>query len=222
MIDHCHTGENMTRTALIALLTLGVLGTTAQAETVFTPEDILEWDNKSFQGETRYTLTEVEGKPAIHAVCDDSTASGFFLEEPIDLEETPIMEWEWRLEEPFSNIDETEKTGDDYALRIYAVDRHRLLRWRTRALNYVWASEQPQGSDWPNAYQPVAQMIAVQSGAPETDSKWRTERRNLREDFKHYHDRELDQVDAIAIMTDCDDTQQSVESWYGEIRFLAE
>ncbi len=213
----------MGRTAFIALLTATFCTATVQADIVFTPEEILQWEHKSFQGKTQFSLTEIDGKQAIHAVCDASTASGFFLEEPIDLEETPIIEWEWKLKETFSHIDESEKAGDDYALRLYAVDAHRFLRWRTRAVNYVWASEKPKGSDWPNPYQPVAQMIAVQSGSPETsDSGWRTERRNLREDFKKYHERALDEVDAIAIMTDCDDTNQSVEAWYGEIRLLSE
>ena len=36
------------------------------------------------------------------------------------------------------------------------------------------------------------------------------------------HGRDLEVLDALAIMTDCDDTGQQVEAWYGEIRLLSE
>ena len=208
------------RTAgILALVTATASGA---GDIVFTPSDILEWDPHSFEGETRYELVEVDGREAIHAQCTDGTASGLFLEETIDLEETPVVEWEWRVDETFSGIDETVRAGDDYPARLYAVDEHRVLRWRTRALNYVWASEMEQGADWENAYASQARMIAMQSGPPAESGQWVTERRNLRKDFKRYHDRDLDQIDALAIMTDCDDVGEPIEAWYGEIRLLAE
>ncbi len=95
------------------------------------------------------------------------------------------------------------------------------LRWRTRALNYVWSSKKERGADWPNAYASQARMIAVRSGE-DADGVWRTERRNVLEDFQRYHDRSPDEINAVAIMTDCDDVGQPVEAWYGEIRFLPE
>lgn len=189
---------------------------------VFTPSDIAEWDAHSFEGETRYELVEIDDREAIHAVCEEGTASGLFFREDINLQETPIIEWEWRVDETFSGIDETTKAGDDYAARLYAVNERTVARWRTRALNYVWASEKDQGAVWENAYQSRARMIAIQSGPPEESGEWRTERRNLQSDFKEFHDRDLDEINAIAIMTDCDDVGESTEAWYGEIRLLAE
>jgi len=189
---------------------------------VFTPQDIIQWERQSFEGETHYELVEKDGREVLYARCDQATASGLFLEEPIDIAETPILEWEWRVANTFTDLDETTKAGDDYPARLYAVDAHRVARWRTRALNYVWASEMPEGSDWGNAYQSRARMIAVQSGLSQENSGWQTQRRDLRQDFKTYHDRDLDQVTALAIMTDCDDTGQTTEAWYGEIRLLSE
>jgi len=205
----------------ITLFTVGmILGAAAQAERVFTPADIMGWDSHSFAGTTEYELTEVDGRAAIHAVCDEGTASGLFLREDIDLNETPIVEWEWRVDSTFTDIDETTKAGDDYPARLYAVDDYRFARWRTRALNFVWASEQERGSSWPNAYQSRAKMIAVRSGSPENEGQWKTERRDLKADFRQYHDRDVDEINALAIMTDCDDTGANTEAWYGEIRLL--
>lgn len=207
---------------LVGLAGMGMSAAGSAEEVVYTPEEIIEWESHSFSGETRYELVEVDGRSAVHAQCTDGSASGLFLEEEVDLEATPVVEWRWRVDETFSGIDETTKAGDDYPARIYAVDEHSILRWRTRALNYVWSSEMEQGADWPNAYASQAHMIAVRSGAPETQGEWHTERRNLREDFRRYHDRDLERINAFAIMTDCDDVGEPVEAWYGEIRLLPE
>lgn len=190
-------------------------------EKVFTPADIIQWEAHSFTGETRYQLAEVDGRQAVHARCTDGSASGLFYEQDIDLEATPIIEWEWRVESTFSDIDEKTRAGDDYPARLYAVDRHRVMRWRTRAINYVWASELERGTRWANAYQSRARMVAMRSG-DEAGAEWVTERRNLREDFQELHGRDLTVLNALAIMTDCDDTGQEADAWYGEIRLLAE
>lgn len=188
---------------------------------VFTPQTMLEWQQEVFSGETRYRLVEVDGRNALHASCDNA-ASGLWLRREIDLERYPVMEWRWRVDETFEGIDETTRGGDDYPARLYVVRDGGLLRWRTRAINYVWASEKPVGADWPNAYARQARMVAVRSGPPQEPGTWVTERRNIREDFRDLHGRDLDRIDAVALMTDCDDTGGTAEAWYGDIRFLPE
>lgn len=188
----------------------------------FTPEEILtQWDRHSFQGDTRYQQVELDGQAALHAVCKEATASGLFYREKIDLRETPVIEWRWRVDDTFRDIDETTRAGDDYPARIYVVDEHRVLRWRTRALNYVWSSMQAPGNNWDNAYASQARMIAIR-GPEDTGGGWHTERRNVREDFQRFHGRSPERINVVAIMTDCDDTGQTAEAWYGEIRFLSE
>lgn len=203
-------------------LTAAIGSAAAQAEQVFTPEDIAAWESHSFEGETRYSLVEVDGRQAVHASCSDTSASGLFFREEIDLNKTPILEWEWRVDKTFSDLDETTQSGDDYPARLYAVDEHTFAKWRTRALNYVWASEQPQGSRWENPFQSRAMMVAVQSGPPEQKGEWRTQRRNLKEDFRKLHDKDTDSINGLAIMTDCDNHGEDAEAWYGEIRLKAE
>lgn len=202
-------------------LALAALPAQGDSTQVFKPSDILEWEVHAFADETGYELVDTDQGEVIHAQCEGNSASGLYHRKTIDLTETPVVEWRWRVDDPVNPEDETSKSGDDYAARLYVVDEHSYLRWRTRAVNYVWASQQPRGSDWENAYQSRAQMVAVESGAPdEDDDGWRTHRRNVREDFKRFHDRELDDLSVVAIMTDCDDTGKPVEAWYGQIRFL--
>jgi len=206
---------------LLTLLSVTLFSVTSQAtETIrFAPEDILGWEKEKFEGETRYELTEVDGESALHAICDNS-ASGLYLEQSIDLEKTPVIEWRWRIRETFGpDIDETRKSGDDYPVRLYVVKDGGWRRWRTQAVNYVWASGKEIGSEWPNAYTSRARMVAVQSGE-EKAGEWVTQRRNLADDFEQLHGERPKKLDAIAIMSDCDDLETRMEAWYGEIRLL--
>lgn len=202
---------------------LGLFGALAWAEPVqvITPAEIMQWQPHAFAAETTYQLEMHQGRPAVAAMCAPGAASGLFYETEIDLTETPIIEWDWAIAAPFSDLDETTRAGDDYPARLYLVDDRRPWVWQTRAINYVWSSAQPQGSAWPNAYQRRAQMIAVQSGAPEQPGAWVTQSRNIQEDFENWHDRSLAQLNTLAVMTDCDDAQQPARAWYGEIRLYA-
>jgi hypothetical protein len=212
---------------MLAVLMITATATRAGAGDVaapaqqFLPTDIIEWTTREFQGRTRYELVRKNDRPAIHARCDNS-ASALYLERRIDLTATPILQWSWLVETTLpGEFDETGRAGDDYAARLYAVIDGGWRAWRTRAVNYVWATHQPEGASWDNAYARQARMLAVRSGEDDT-GRWHTQRRNLREDFRTLHGRDVDHVDGLALMTDCDDTGATVEAWYGEIRLLPE
>jgi hypothetical protein len=185
----------------------------------FTPRDILGWEVEQFKGPVQYRIVRIGGREAVHAPCAARGATARFLKRDIDLRETPILEWSWRIEDTFGAIEETTKTGDDYPVRLYAVFDGGFRRWRTRAVNYVWASNQPKGSVWPNAYAFQAMMTAVQSG-PSRAGEWVTQRRDLAADFERLHGSGYETIHGLAIMTDCDDVGRPIEGWYGEIRLL--
>ncbi|WP_420427598.1 DUF3047 domain-containing protein [Algiphilus sp.] len=207
--------------ALLVLLFGNDVVTAQPTAARYSPQQILQWETVSFSGTTDYRLVERDGQPAVHADCNGQSGSGLALRTPIDLTETPIVEWRWRVDQVYQGLDPHRKDGDDYPARLYVVDEHSFLRWRTRAINYVWANRQTIGSDWPNPFTDKAHMVAVNSGAPATgEDGWQTVRRNIRRDFERYFDRSLDEITAVAIMTDCDNAGQKAEAWYGEIRFL--
>jgi len=217
-----HRVALLTVLAGAGLAVAGGIGAWSHVSPEFSPAEVIEWEERSFQRETPYRLVEVDGRKAVHARCDDATASGLYYRKEIDLERTPVLEWSWRVEETYTDLDETTRAGDDFPARIYLIEEHRLLRWRTRGLNYVWASEQPKGTDWPNPYASAVHMIAVRSGPPAESGQWFTERRNVRDDFRTFHGRDLEKINVVAIMTDCDDTGQEAEAWYGALRFVEE
>lgn len=206
------------RTGYLIVGLMALAMPTFAASLEFAPRDILAWQSESFKGKTVY---DMDGE-ALRARCSDS-ASGLFLRREIDLRVTPIIEWSWRVEAVFdSSVDEKSKAGDDFPARLYVVREGGVAVWRTRAINYVWASAMPPGSSWPNPFASQAHMVALRSGPPPAPGHWVTERRNIREDFRRFHGIDVETIDAVAIMTDCDNRAAAAEAWYGPVRFLAE
>ena len=81
---------------------------------------------------------------------------------------------------------------------------------------YVWSSRQPVGSIWENAFTANARVMALQSGK---GSGWATEHRDVRADFRKCFDDGISFIDAVAIMTDTDNSRQEAAAWYGDIFF---
>lgn len=211
---------------LIFLLIFLLIATTLQAAALridigrFSKGELSGWEAKSFKGETGYTLVDDAGTTVLEAGSHDS-ASGLFREVSVDLKQTPILNWSWKTANVLSGNNEQSKQGDDYPARVYVVFSGGLFFWRTRAINYVWSSNQPVGSIWPNAYTGNARMIAVESGATQAGN-WLSERRNVLNDFRMLFDEEPGNVDAVAIMTDTDNSGQSATARYGDIWFSTE
>lgn len=185
----------------------------------FSQGDLSGWQRKVFSGETAYTLRETEGKTALFAQ-SQSSASGLFREVSIDLNKTPVLYWTWKIDTTLTGNDERTKAGDDYPARIYVVFSGGTMFWRTRAINYVWSNQQPIDSSWRNAFTSNAGMIAVQSGTDHI-GRWMMQSRDVRADYRRLFGEEPGRVDAVAIMTDTDNTGAAATAWYGDIWFSA-
>lgn len=186
----------------------------------FSQGDLSGWQTKTFKGETRYTLGRDGERRALHAE-SRASASGLVRKLHIDLAQTPFLHWSWKVDNVLGNNDEWTRRGDDYPARIYVVFSGGLLFWRTRAIDYVWSSNQPIGTTWPNAFTGRARMIAVESG-PDRIGSWVDERRDVRADYRNLFGSNPGSADAVAIMTDTDNTGLSASAWYGDIWFAAD
>jgi hypothetical protein len=186
----------------------------------FAQGELSGWKSKVFAGETRYSLERTGGKTALRAD-SSAAASGLYREIKVDLGKTPILNWSWKVDHVLVGADERTRSGDDYPVRVYVVFSGGLYFWRTRAINYVWSNQQPVDSSWLNAFTGNARMIAVESGASRA-GKWITERRDVRADYRRLFGEEPGHVDAVAIMTDTDNTGAAATAWYGDIWFAAE
>lgn len=186
----------------------------------FLPGDLSGWEHKSFKGETQYRLVGHGATRALEATCND-TASAIAKRTEVDLSKTPILRWQWRVDHVYAGLDGRTKAGDDYPARIYVIHDGGVLLWRTRAIDYVWANTQPRGAHWPNAFTDKAMMVALQSGPPADPGEWVSESRDVRADFRRFYGLNLDKIDGVALMTDCDNSGRSGRAEYRDIRFTA-
>ena len=186
----------------------------------FSAGDLKEWQTKAFQGETRYAFDEKSGRRALFAD-SRSAASGLYREIQVDLQRTPWLHWSWRVDRVLNGVDERTKAGDDYPARVYVVVSGGAAFWKTRSLVYVWSSHQPVGATWHNAFTSNARVMALRSGTQDA-GRWVSEKRDLRADFRQLFGEEIAQIDAVALMTDTDNSGQSATAWYGDIYFTAQ
>ena len=186
----------------------------------FSRGELSGWKSKEFSGVTRYALENRDGRTVLRAD-SNASASGLYREASIDLGKTPILNWTWQVGNILPGADERTRAGDDYPARIYVIFSGGLMFWRTRAINYVWSNMQLTGSSWPNAFTGNARMIAVESGSGRV-GQWVSERRDVRADYRRVFGEEPGRVDAVAIMTDTDNTGATATAWYGDIWFSAE
>lgn len=185
----------------------------------FSVGDLNEWQTKAFQGETRYRLMEQDGRRALFAD-SQGAASGLYREIQVDLNRTPWLNWSWRVDKVLNGVDERSKAGDDYPARVYVVASGGAAFWKTRSLIYVWSSNQAVGATWNNAFTGNARVMALRSGMKDAGG-WVSEKRNIRTDFRQLFGEDLHQIDAVALMTDTDNSGQSAAAWYGDIYFTA-
>lgn len=178
------------------------------------------WQEKTFSQPTRYELID-NGAEKVLKADSKASASGLYREMSIDLTKTPCLTWSWKVDRILSDLDETTKSGDDYPARVYVVFSGGLFFWRTRALNYVWSSTRPKGSDWPNAYTDRSILVAADSG-PGKVGQWVKQSRNIRDDYKRLVGEDITRADAVAIMTDTDDSGQSATAYYRDLKFTPE
>ena len=208
-------------TALILLLLTATLSSASITRVdVLQLPDINAWEKQVFSGVTSYELHEIDGRQVLKAISKQS-ASGLVREIEVDLTKTPYMNWSWKVDSILSDVEETKKSGDDYAARVYVVISDGFFFWQTRALSYVWASKQAKGSSWPNAFTGKATMVAVESGE-DSVGEWVEEKRNVLDDINNLLGIDATRIDAVAIMTDTDNSRQSATAYYGDIFFTSE
>jgi hypothetical protein len=165
------------------------------------------------------------------------SASGLIRKIKIDLKKYPLISWRWKISKIYSKGDTTQKKGDDYPARIFIIfendvkqstlikkaknQAYRLLYGEytlSDSINYIWASNTPEGTIASSPYTIQCKMIIVQSGESRINT-WIAEEQNVYEDYKRIFGNEPPMVAAVGIMTDTDDTNESALSFYGDIVF---
>lgn len=187
---------------------------------------------------TEYSIRDWDGVGAVEARTDKSMALlGRPLE--IDLQKTPILCWQWRIDAPIASADMTKKSGDDYAARVYLnfdvpadqLDfgtRTKLALGRTlygdhlpaAAINYIWDNRHPVGTLQDNVYTDRARMLVLRSGTADA-GRWVHERRNVLKDFQRAFGDLQGQLKSIALASDTDNTGEEAHAGFADFRFVA-
>ena len=169
-------------------------------------------DNK-----TVYSIGSNENGNYLKAVAENA-GSGLGKEIKIDLNKTPFINITWKIEQDLSGIKEKTKKGHDFAARVFAVKKTGATPLSNRAINYVFSSNVKVGENWPSPYTKKS-IDNVLSTTKENLNKWVTVKANVKEDFKKFHDLNVDELDGLAIMSDTDNSKLKSVAYYQNIFF---
>ena len=198
----------------------------AHAENVkvfdFTEKEFLELKVRKVRGadnKTIYTIGSNENGNFLKAVADNA-ASGLGKEVKIDLNKTPFINITWKIEKSIDGIKENTKKGHDFAARVFAVKKTGATPLSNRAINYVFSSNSDVGMSWPSPYTKKS-IDNVLASTKNNFNEWITVKANVKEDFKKFHDLDVDELDGLAIMSDTDNSKKEAIAYYQNIYFSA-
>ena len=211
---------------LILKIFIGILIMTCPSQTDevkvfdFSEKELSQLDVRKVRGadnNTIYTIGSNEEGSFLKAVADNA-ASGLGKEIKIDLNKTPYINITWKIEKDLPGIKENTKKGHDFAARVFAVKKTGATPLSNRAINYVFSSNNEVGFNSPSPYTKKS-IDNVLASTKENLNEWVTVKANVKEDFKKYHDLDVNELDGLAIMSDTDNSKLKAIAYYQNIYF---
>jgi hypothetical protein len=179
-----------------------------------------EWKGQNW-GSPAYDMTVVEdgGRKVLHLRSrnEGSTVSKD-IKGKVNLKETPILEWSWKVVALPKDADSCVKATDDQAGQVYVAWPRFPEAVRSRIIGYVWDTTRPPGTICKSEKTGTVTYLVVRSGAADL-GKWITERRNVREDFRKIYGEEPDNPGAVSVAIDSNDTSSYSEWFAGPLVF---
>jgi Protein of unknown function (DUF3047) len=165
-----------------------------------------------------FRIVTQSGRKAIHlkSINDSSTIS---KEVKVDVKTWPILQWSWQAVTLPKGGDARKSATDDEAAQIYVTFPRFPAAVRSRIISYIWDTTAPVGSVFKSEKTGLVTYIVVRSG-PTDLGKWLTESRNVLDDYKKvFGEAPGEDVGAISIAIDSNDTNSTAEAYFGEIFF---
>ena len=188
----------------------------------FTKEELSKLEVRKVRGadnKTIYSVGSNEKGNFLKAIADNA-ASGLGKEVKIDLNKTPFINITWKIEKDLAGIKENTKKGHDFAARVFAVKKTGATPLSNRAINYVFSSNNIIGFNSPSPYTKKS-IDNVLATTINNLNEWVTVKSNVKEDFKKFHDLEVNELDGLAIMSDTDNTKKKAIAYFQNIYFSA-
>jgi len=186
----------------------------------FTETELSKLEVRKVRGaknKTVYTIGTNENGNFLKAVADNG-ASGLGKEAKIDLNKTPFINITWKIEKDLPGIKENTKKGHDFAARVFAVKKTGATPLSNRAINYVFSSNNKVGFNSPSPYTKKS-IDNVLATTQDNLNEWITVKANVKEDFKKFHNLDVNELDGLAIMSDTDNSQMKAIAYYQNIYF---
>ena len=186
----------------------------------FTKDELSNLEVRKVRGadnKTIYTIGSNENGNFLKAVADNA-ASGLGKEVKIDLNKTPFINITWKIEKDLPGIKENTKKGHDFAARVFAVKKTGATPLSNRAINYVFSSNNEIGFNSPSPYTKKS-IDNVLASTKNNLNEWVTVKANVKEDFKRFHNLNVNELDGLAIMSDTDNSKMKAIAYYQNIYF---
>lgn len=187
--------------------------------------------------QTQYHLVNVENKVVLHARAENAS-SGLMQHVSIDPEPQPWLKWDWKVADLIKKADNTQRAKEDSPVRIilgFDGDKEALpfadqILFETAkvltghdfpyaTLMYIWENTAPVGTIIRSPHSGRIKMLVAANGS-EGIGEWQTFTRNIVEDFEQAFGEKPGRLIGVGVLTDTDNTGETVEAWYGDIRLL--
>jgi hypothetical protein len=189
--------------------------------------------------QTQYQLISKDDKTVLHARAEGAS-SALMHQVSIDPAKQPWLQWQWTIASLVKAADNTQRATEDSPVRIilgFDGDKDSLpfadqVLFETAkiltghdfpyaTLMYIWENHAPVGTVIRSPHSSRIRMMVAESGA-DGIGVWRAFTRNIVEDYEKAYGEKPGKLLGIGVLTDTDNTGETVEAWYGDIRLLRE
>ena len=186
----------------------------------FTESELSKLEVRKVRGadsKTAYSVGVNDNGNFLKAVADNA-ASGLGKEIKINLNKTPFINITWKVEKDLPGINENTKKGHDFAARVFVIKKTGATPLSNRAINYVFSSNSEIGFNSPSPYTKKS-IDKVLATTRQNLNEWVTVKANVKENFKKFHNLDVNELDGVAIMVDTDNSKMKAVSYFQNIYF---
>lgn len=197
-----------------------------------------EWEPMLFnrnKRRTEYAVVSDQGTKVLHARATNA-ASGLMQKLSIDPLRDSRLTWEWRISRLVESADNHDRAREDAPARIILgfdgnkddlpfadqimFEAARAITGREipyATLMYIRARKAPVDTVISNSRTGRVKMIVVATGK-EGVGEWRAFSRDIAADFERAFGEKPGRLIAVGVLTDTDNTGETVEAWYRDIQ----
>jgi hypothetical protein len=182
------------------------------------------WEGRTGWRQTRtkkledlYYTVEVEDGDYFLRAETLGKATNFGREARVNLRVYNLLRWRWRVHQLPVGANEDDKDKNDSGASVRLIFKG---GWPVpKTLKYVWSTTLPKGTETVSPSSDRTKVVVLQSGTDNT-GEWVWQEVNAYEDYRRLFGGEPRLVEALAVITDADNTLSPVKADYDDFLFL--